>query len=172
MGIVHAQFSGYAVIMTNALDRFDRAILTTMQRDSARTVADIASEVGLSQSPCWRRIDRLQREGFIERQVAIVDPQKVGLDAHLFVQIKLDAHGRAHLDDFAARVRSFDEVLECWVLIGPVDFMLRVVAADLKAYERFFFDKLSRLPGVREITAMAALSKIKSTTALPIPAQE
>ncbi len=155
--------------MVHKLDSFDRKILAEMQRDCSRSVAEIGEAVGLSQSPCWRRIDRLQKEGYISAQVALVDPKRVGLNAHLFVQVKLDAHGRQHLDEFAERMREFDEVLECWVLIGAIDFMLRVVTADLEAYERFFFDKLSKVPGVREIVATTALSKIKSTTILPIP---
>ncbi len=155
--------------MLHPLDSFDRKILNELQRDCSRSVAEIGEAVGLSQSPCWRRIDRLTREGYISAQVALVDPRRVGLNAHLFVQVKLDAHGRQHLDEFSERMLEFDEVLECWVLIGAMDFMLRVVAADLEAYERFFFDKLSKVPGVREIVATTALSKIKSTTVLPIP---
>ena len=155
--------------MSKSLDGYDRKLLAELQRDSSRSVAEIADVVGLSQSPCWRRIDRLQKEGYITAQVALVDPKKIGLNAHLFVQVKLDAHGRQHLDEFSERMMEFDEVLECWVLIGPTDFMLRIVAADLEAYERFFFDKLSKVRGVREIVATTALSKIKSTTILPIP---
>lgn len=155
--------------MSKTLDGYDRKLLAELQRDSSRSVAEIADVVGLSQSPCWRRIDRLQKEGYITAQVALVDPKKIGLNAHLFVQVKLDAHGRQHLDEFSERMMEFDEVLECWVLIGPTDFMLRIVAADLEAYERFFFDKLSKVRGVREIVATTALSKIKSTTILPIP---
>lgn len=155
--------------MQHSLDSFDRKILGELQRDCSRSVAEIGEAVGLSQSPCWRRIDRLQKEGYISAQVALVDPKRVGLNAHLFVQVKLDAHGRQHLDEFTERIQEFDEVLECWVLIGAIDFMLRVVTADLEAYERFFFDKLSKVPGVREIVATTALSKIKSTTILPIP---
>ncbi|MDB5675100.1 MAG: AsnC family transcriptional regulator, partial [Sphingomonas bacterium] len=94
--------------------------------------------------------------------------KKVGLNAQIFAQVKLNAHGRANLDEFAAAIRTFPEVLECHVLMGSVDFMLRVVAADIEAYERFFFEKLSRLPGVQEINSTVALSEIKSTTALPL----
>uniref|UniRef100_UPI0013DA2503 Lrp/AsnC family transcriptional regulator n=1 Tax=Stenotrophomonas maltophilia TaxID=40324 RepID=UPI0013DA2503 len=86
----------------------------------------------------------------ITRRVALVDRQKIGLNAHIFAQIKLNAHGRAKLDEFAAAIRSFPEVLEAYVLMGVFDFMLRIVAADIEAYERFFFTKLSKLPGVQE----------------------
>lgn len=144
--------------MSQELDSFERKILAVLQVDGARSTAEVAELVGLSASPCWRRIDRLQRDGFITRRVALVDRKMVGLNAHVFAQVKLNAHGRANLDEFAETIRGFPEVLECYVLMGPVDFMLRVVAKDIDAYERFFFDKLSRLPGVQEINSTVALS--------------
>jgi Lrp/AsnC family transcriptional regulator len=154
--------------MSDDLDAYERKILRVLQDDASLSTAAVAEAVGLSASPCWRRIDRLEREGFIKRRVAIVERKKVGLNAQIFAQVKLNAHGRANLDEFAAAIRTFPEVLECHVLMGSVDFMLRVVAADIEAYERFFFEKLSRLPGVQEINSTVALSEIKSTTALPL----
>ena len=154
--------------MSDQLDAYERKILHLLQHDASLSTAAVADAVGLSASPCWRRIDRLERDGFIKRRVAIVERRKVGLNAQIFAQVKLNAHGRANLDEFAAAIREFPEVLECHVLMGSVDFMLRVVAADIEAYERFFFEKLSRLPGVQEINSTVALSEIKSTTALPL----
>lgn len=154
--------------MIAPLDQFERKILTLPQEDATRSTADIADRVGLSQSPCWRRIQRLRDDGVIRAEVALVDRRKVGLTAQVFAQVKLSAHGRQHLDEFAEAIRGFPEVLECYVLMGPVDFMLRIVAADIDAYERFFFEKLSRVPGVGEINSIVALSEIKSTTALPV----
>ncbi|MCO5792556.1 MAG: Lrp/AsnC family transcriptional regulator [Blastomonas sp.] len=154
--------------MSDKLDRYESQILMLLQEDATLTTGQIAERVGLSASPCWRRIDRLEREGFIKRRVALVDRRKVGLNAHLFVQIKLNAHGRANLDEFAAAIQQFPEVLECYVLLGSVDFMLRVVAADIEAYERFFFNRLSQLPGVQEVNSTVALSEIKATTTLPL----
>ncbi|MBW6526525.1 Lrp/AsnC family transcriptional regulator [Sphingomonas sp. RHCKR7] len=150
------------------LDEYERRILRELQRDGQQTVAELAAKVGLSASPCWRRIDRLEREGVIRGRVALVDRRKVGLSAHIFAQVRLNAHGRANLDEFAAAIRGFPEVLDAYVLMGTTDFMLRIVARDIDAYERFFFDKLSRLPGVQEITSTVALSEIKSTSELPI----
>jgi len=150
------------------LDDYERLILRELQRDGQQTVAEIAAKVGLSASPCWRRIDRLEREGVIRGRVALVDRRKVGLSAHIFAQVRLNAHGRANLDEFAEAIRGFPEVLDAYVLMGTTDFMLRIVARDIDAYERFFFDKLSRLPGVQEITSTVALSEIKSTSELPI----
>lgn len=154
--------------MGEPLDLFERKILRILQNDATLSTADIAERVGLSQSPCWRRIQRMREEGIIRAQVALVDRRKVGLATQVFAQVKLSAHGRQHLDEFAEAIRSFPEVLECYVLMGQIDFMLRIVAKDVDAYERFFFDKLSRVPGVGEINSIVALSDIKSTTALPV----
>jgi len=150
------------------LDPYERKILRELQADASLTTAGVAERVGLSASPCWRRIDRLEREGFIRRRVALVDRRKVGLNAQIFAQVKLNAHGRANLDEFSEAIRGFPEVLDAYVLMGPMDFMLRIVAKDIDAYERFFFDQLSRLPGVQEINSTVALSEIKSTSELPI----
>jgi len=152
------------------LDAYELRILELLQEDASLSTAAIAEKVGLSQSPCWRRIDRLEREGYIKRKVALVDRKKVGLNAHVFAQVKLNAHGRTHLDEFTAAIQAIPEVLDCYILMGPVDFLIRVVAPDIEAYERFFFNKLSRLPGVQEVNSTVALSEIKSTTALPLGA--
>jgi len=154
--------------LTTPLDEPDRRILRALQEDAALSTAAVAERVGLSPSPCWRRIDRLERDGVIRRRVALLDRKSVGLNAHVFAQVKLNAHGRAHRDEFADAIREIPEVLECYVLMGPVDFLMRVVAEDIEAYERFFFDKLSRLPGVQEVVSTVALSEIKSTTVLPV----
>lgn len=150
------------------LDSFEIKILRELQRDANQTTAEIAEKVGLSPSPCWRRIDRLEREGIIRARVAIVDRKKVGLNAQLFAQVRLSAHGRANLEEFIQAIQGFPEILEAYVLLGTTDFMLRIVAKDIEAYERFFFDKLSRVPGVQEINSTVALSEVKSTTELPL----
>ena len=150
------------------LDDIDLRILRVLQEDSSRSTTEIADLVGLSQTPCWRRINRLKEEGFIRGQVALLDRRKVGLNAQIFAQVKLTATGRSNVSAFADAIRGFPEVLECFVLMGTVDFMLRVVAKDIDAYERFFFEKLSEVPGVQEINSMVALSEIKSTTELPL----
>lgn len=155
--------------MVDLLDRYERRILELIQQDSSLSTAAIAEHVGLSPSPCWRRIDRLEREGFIKARVALVDRKKVGLRAQVFAQIKLNSHGRANLDEFTTAICEFPEVLECHVLMGSVDFLLRIVTEDIEAYERFFFQQLSQIPGVQEVNSIVALSEIKSTTCLPIP---
>jgi Lrp/AsnC family transcriptional regulator len=155
--------------MQQELDATDLKLLDVLQRDASLSAAELAHSVGMSQSPCWRRIQRLKDEGFIKREVALVDRKRAGLNAQIFAHVKLSAHGRTHLADFAKAVQSYPEVLECYVLMGPVDFLLRIVTEDVEAYERFFFDRLSNLPGVQEINSTVALSEIKYTTALPLP---
>jgi Lrp/AsnC family transcriptional regulator len=150
------------------LDDTDRKILRILQCDAGRPTAQIAEEVGLSQAPCWRRIQRLKEHGFIRAHVALLDRRKVGLNTQIFALIKLTATGRSNVDAFTETVKSFPEVLDCYVMMGAVDFILRIVAPDIDAYERFFFDRLSRLPGVQDINSMVALSEIKSTTELPL----
>lgn len=150
------------------LDPFEKKILRELQRDANLTTAELAERVGLSVSPCWRRVDRLERDGFIRKRVALIDRRRVGLNAHVFAQVKLNAHGRANLDEFSAAIRGFPEVLDAYVLMGTTDFMLRIVAEDIDAYERFFFDQLSKLPGIQEINSTVALSEIKTTTELPL----
>jgi len=154
--------------MRSTLDLFDKRILLALQKDASRSSAELAEEVGLSASPCWRRVQRLKDEGYITRQVVHLDRRKLGLKTQVFAQVKLNAHGRAHLDEFTAAIESFPEVLECHVLMGPVDFLLKIVAEDIEAYERFFFEQLSRVPGIQEVNSTVALTEIKATTALPV----
>lgn len=154
--------------MEYELDETDLRVLAALQSDSARSTIEIADQVGLSQAPCWRRIQKLKEAGYIHSQVSLLDRRKLGFNAQIFAQVKLSAHGRANLSEFEQAMRGFPEVMECYVMMGSVDFMLRIVAKDIDAYERFFFDKLSQVPGVQEINSMVALSEIKSTTELPI----
>jgi len=158
--------------MLEGLDRYERRILDLLQKDASRSTTDIANEIGLSQAPCWRRIQRLKEDGYIREQVCLLDRRKIGLNAQVFAQVKLTAHGRANLTDFAEAIRQFPEVLDCFVLMGSVDFMLRIVTRDIESYERFFFDRLSQVPGVQEVHSMVALSEIKSTTALPLDLED
>ncbi|MEJ0028832.1 MAG: Lrp/AsnC family transcriptional regulator [Rhizomicrobium sp.] len=154
--------------MRAELDATDLTLLDVLQHDCSLSAAELAEKVGLSQSPCWRRVQRLKDEGYIKRKVAVLDRRRLGLNAHVFARVKLSAHGRAHLAEFSKAVQSFPEVLECYVMMGETDFLLRIVTEDVDAYERFFFERLSRLPGVQEINSTVALSEIKASTALPL----
>ncbi|RLA51328.1 MAG: AsnC family transcriptional regulator [Gammaproteobacteria bacterium] len=149
-------------------DKLDRKILRLLQTEAEITAATIGERIGLSQSACWRRIQRLREEGLIEDQVVTLNREKAGLNAMIFAQVKLSSQGRSNLTEFSDAIRSFPEVLDCYVLLGNVDFLLRIVAEDIGAYEKFFFEKLSSLSGVQEITSSIALSEIKHTTALPL----
>jgi Lrp/AsnC family transcriptional regulator len=150
------------------LDRIDLRILAAMQEDASRSAAQIAEAVGLSQSPCWRRIQRLREEGYITKVVALLDRKKIGLRAQLFVQVKVISNDQASLAAFSAAIQEFPEVMECHIVLGMFDFLLRVVAKDLEAYEKFYFEKLSRVPNVRELNSFVAAQEVKSTTAYPL----
>lgn len=150
------------------LDAADRRILRIMQEDASLTNGEIAERAALSPSPCWRRIQRLRDLGVIAKQVVVLDRTKVGLNAQIFAQVRLNAKGRENIEEFSAVIQKFPEVLDCYVTLGSTDFILRIVAEDINAYERFFFDQLSRVAGIQEINSMVALSEIKSTTALPL----
>ena len=150
------------------LDRLDRRILRLLQTEPEVTAVAIGDRLGTSQATCWRRIQRMREDGLIPEQVVTLDRKKAGFHAMIFAQVKLSSQGRSKLSEFSESIRSFPEVLDCYVLMGNVDFLLRIVAPDIDSYERFFFEKLSTLPGVQEITSSIALSEIKHTTALPL----
>ena len=150
------------------LDAMDRRILRLLQTVPDISANTIGERVGASQATVWRRMQQMREAGLIPPQVVTLDPGKAGFNALIFAQVKLSSHGRANLAEFSDAIQQFPEVLECYVLMGSVDFLLRIVAPDIEAYERFFFEKLSRLPGVQEITSTMALSQIKRTTVLPI----
>ncbi|MEJ2297496.1 MAG: Lrp/AsnC family transcriptional regulator [Woeseiaceae bacterium] len=151
-----------------SLDHIDRKILRLLQTEPDINASAIGDRIGLSQSACWRRIQRLREDGVIKEQPAVLDREKVGLTTMVFAHVKLTSHGRSNLSAFAEAVQSFPEVMDCYVVLGNVDFLLRIVTSDIKAYEQFFFEKLSQLPGIQEVNSSIVLSDTKHTTALPI----
>jgi len=155
-------------MQTASLDHTDRKILDLLQTEPGINASAIGERIGLSQSACWRRIQRLREEGVFSDHPVILNREKVGLTTMVFAHVKLTSHGRTKLSDFADAVRSYPEVMDCYVLLGPVDFLLRIVAEDIKAYEQFFFEKLSQLPGIQEVNSSIVLSDIKHSTALPV----
>jgi Lrp/AsnC family transcriptional regulator len=154
--------------MPIALDSADLKILSALQDDASLSTVELADLAGVSQSVCWRRIQRLKDEGVIRRQVTLLDRDKLGLETQIFAEVKLSAHGRANLSDFSDAIRAFPEVMECYLLLGAVDFLLRVVTENIRAYETFFFEKLSRLPGIQEVNSIVVFSEVKATTSLPL----
>jgi Lrp/AsnC family transcriptional regulator len=156
--------------MLDDLDLFDRRILQALQEDASISTTELAERIGLSQSPCWRRLQRLKQDGYIKGQVVLLDREKIGLKVQIYALIKLTAHGRANVAQFAQAARAHPEVLECHITLGATDCLLRIVASNMQAYEQFFFEKLSVLPGVQEVNSLVSLSEIKSTTVLPLGA--
>jgi Lrp/AsnC family leucine-responsive transcriptional regulator len=150
------------------LDEIDRKILTLLQRDSRLTLQELAEKVGLSPSPCHRRIKLMEERGVIARYTATVDQRKVGLPVSVFISIKLARQKEEDLQRFAKAVSDWPEVLECYLMTGHRDYLLRVVVADLSAYERFLKQKLTRLDGISSIESSFALDQIKYATALPL----
>ena len=150
------------------LDAIDRKILAQLQTDGRMSLSDLAGKVGLSPSPCLRRVRMLERVGVITRYVAVLDQQAVGLPVSVFVSIKLERQKQDALDRFAKAIARWPEVLECYLMTGPRDYWLRVVVPDLAAYERFVKQKLTRLDGIASIESSFALEQVKYSNVLPI----
>jgi Lrp/AsnC family transcriptional regulator len=150
------------------LDRVDRRILDLLQREGALPVAEVATRTGLSTTTCWRRIQQLEQSGVIRGRVALLDRAALGLDVTIFAHVKLSTQGRDAIAAFAEAIRERPEVLDCYTTMGEWDFMLRVVTRDIKAFEAFYLDHLSKLPNVQSINSSVAVTVIKETTVLPI----
>lgn len=151
-----------------SLDKTDKVILELLQRDNTLSAAQIADKVGLSQSPCWRRINKLQQMGIIGPGVSILDRKKLGLNIVVLVHVKLSTHGWNMLSEFEEAIVSFPEVLECWTISGGMDYTLRVVTKDIDSYEKFLRRQLLQLPHIKEAQSHFTLTEVKNTTALPL----
>ncbi|AWI89027.1 transcriptional regulator [Methylobacterium sp. DM1] len=151
------------------MDSIDLKILALLQKDATLSIAAIGEQVGLSQTPCWKRIQRLEADGVIDRRVAVLDPVKLGLGLTVFVSIETADHSKDWLEQFAGRISAMPEVLEFYRMAGDVDYMLRVVVADMAAYDTFYKNLIATLP-LKNVTSRFAMEKVKSTTALPLPA--
>jgi Lrp/AsnC family transcriptional regulator len=150
------------------LDATDRKILALLQGDASLSVAEIGSRVGLSSTPCWKRIQRLEADGVIQRRVALVDQNKIGLGITVFVSVETGDHSQDWLAQFAELVGAMPEVMEFYRMAGDVDYMLRVVVPDIAGYDTFY-KKLISSVSLKNVTSRFAMEKIKSTTVLPIP---
>ncbi len=150
------------------VDSIDLRILSELQQDASLSNAEIARRVGLSVSPCWRRIQRLDKAGMIRARVALLDPGRLGLGVTVFESVKLSSHGRQALPEFEEAIRRYPEVVECYTVTGEVDFILRVLTRDMQSYERFLRDHLLQLPHVAEVHSTIALTQVKYTTAIPL----
>ena len=150
------------------IDRLDLKLLAILQRQGALSVAEVASQARISTTTCWRRIQQLEQSGVIKARVALLDRNALGLDVTVFAHVKLATTGRNAIAEFEAAIRDRDEVLECCTLTGEWDFLLKIVTKNMKAYEAFYLDYLSRIPCVRAVNSSVAVTVIKETTVLPL----
>jgi Lrp/AsnC family transcriptional regulator len=149
------------------MDAIDRKILTVLQEDCSLSVAEIGARVGLSSTPCWKRIQRLEADGVILKRVALVEQDRLGLGVTVFVSIETGDHSQAWLTRFAEVVQAMPEVMEFYRMAGDIDYMLRVVVADIASYDAFYKRLIATIP-LKNVTSRFAMEKIKATTALPI----
>ncbi len=150
------------------MDLTDRKILGILQEDASLAVAEIAGRVGLSQTPCWRRIQRMEAAGIIERRVALVDPGSIGLGLTVFVEIETGDHSDEWLLRFARLVADLPEVMEVYRMAGEVDYLLRIAVTNMAAYDEFYRKLVAMLP-LKNVTSRFAMERVKYTTAYPVP---
>ena len=155
-----------------ALDKIDRLILRSLQQDGRATYDQLAEQVGLSPSAVLRRVKRLEDSGVIQRYVALVPPEAVGLGLTAYLNVRLEKHTESHkrnpMDVFRASVQAWPEVVECAALTGDMDYLLRVVVADMAHYSRFIMDTLLKHPSVQDCKTSFVLDRVKTTTAVPL----
>ena len=150
------------------LDQLDLRLLDILQREGALSVAEVASKIRLSTTTCWRRIQQLEQSGVIKARVALLDRNALGLDVTMFAHVKLATTGRDAIAEFEEAIRNRAEVLECYTLTGEWDFLLKIVTRNIKAFEAFYLDYLSRIPCVQSVNSSVAVTVIKESTALPL----
>ncbi|MBM0170174.1 Lrp/AsnC family transcriptional regulator [Altererythrobacter sp. C41] len=155
--------------MANELDRLDLKILDRLQVDASESSSEIAERVGLSQSPCWRRMQRLKAKGYIKAQVAVLDRDKLGESMYIFAQLQIGRLTDEERDRFTQAIEDIPEITEAYTLFGEMDVMLKVLAPSMAWYQGFTFRTLLRLPGVQDVRSTATLSEIKCTHRLPLP---
>ncbi len=150
------------------LDRFDTDILMVLQREGRISNRDLAQRVGLSTAPCWRRVKRLEEEGYIENYIALVSPKKLGIQITAFAEICLDNHHSDTLESFNQVLTDNDNILECHAVSGQCDYLLKIVARDMESYEYFLSRKLLQASGIRSVNTLFSLRQPKKTLALPL----
>ena len=149
------------------MDDIDKKILTLLQQNSTQPLADIARKVGLSVTPCWRRVQKLEEDGIIRGRVALLDAERLGLGMSVFVAIKINEHSSEWLENFAIKISGYDEVVEFYRMSGDVDYMLRVVVKNMSAYDQFYKKLISDV-SLKDVSSSFAMEEIKYTTSLPI----
>lgn len=154
--------------MIDELGPVDVRILEQIQKDSSLSTGELADKVGLSQSPCWRRLQKLKDSGYIKGEVALLDRAKLGSTLLIFANLKMTTLSEEKRAEFMRRVENTPEILECHALFGEMDLMLKILAPSLPWYQKFIFNTLLKLPGVVDIQSTVTLSELKYTTALPV----
>jgi Lrp/AsnC family transcriptional regulator len=149
------------------IDAIDRKILSALQEDATIPIAELAARVGLSQTPCWKRVQRLEDTGVITRRVALVAPEKIGLKLTVFVQVETADHSADWMKNFARTVSAMPAVMELYRMAGEVDYMLRVVVEDMAAYDAFYKQLINAVP-LKNVTSRFAMERVKATTAFVI----
>ena len=152
-----------------SLDAIDIRILSELQQDGGLSNVELARRVNLSPSPCLMRVRALEKQGVIRQYVALADPQALGLGLNVFISISLKEQSKAALADFESRIVEHDEVMECYLMTGDSDYLIRVAVANMAALERFILDQLTPIPGVEKIRSSFALKQVRYKTALPMP---
>ena len=150
------------------IDPIDRKILHLLQRDASLSVQDIADLVGLSSNPCWRRIKMMEASGLIERRVALVNAAALGLGVTAFVTIRTDKHNPEWLASFAAGINAIPEIMECHRMSGDVDYLLKIVVADIAHYDRVYQALIAQVPGLSDVSSTFSMERLKAGTALPV----
>ena len=150
------------------LDDASKKILRVLQEDGRITVQDLAERVGLSTSPCWRRLKDLEASGLIKGYAALLDRREIGLDLCVIVQVTLARHEEGVVDAFEQRIRQCEEVVECYEMTGDADYILKILTSDIEAFNHFLHNMLLKIPGVAQLRSSVALKEIKYKTALHI----
>ena len=158
--------------MPSELDAIDLKILALLQQDASLSTSEVAERVGVSQSPCWRRIQRLRDEGYIRSTVVIVDRVKLGYMMQIFAQVKMTRLTDEARVDLVKQINNIPEILECYTVFGEMDVMMKVVAPDVLWYQEFVFSVLMKLPGVQDVRSIVTLLETKNTTAIPLKARK
>ena len=154
--------------MSDALTHLDIKILEQVQKDASLSTTELAERVGLSQSPCWRRLQRLRDEGYITGQVAVLDRKKFGESLYIFATLKMAMLSDEQRAEFRRKIELIPEIMECHTAFGERDILMKIIARSLDWYQNFIFKVVQKLPGVIDIQSTVTLSEIKSTTAIPV----
>ncbi|MDN3680442.1 Lrp/AsnC family transcriptional regulator [Vibrio tapetis subsp. quintayensis] len=150
------------------LDKVDSQLLTMLQKDCTQPLSELAEQVNLTTTPCWKRLKRLEEEGVIKKRVALLDPEKLGLSFTAFVQVKTSDHSHEWYEQFVETVVELPEVMEFYRMAGEYDYMMRVLVEDMKAFDNFYKQLVNRVDGITNVTSTFAMESLKSSTVLPL----